>query len=327
MAIYVPTIQTGQLLAGMLEQKTWASLMASGVLDQSELPPLAQGGDFVTVPRLQNIADFVRTDVTSSSAASATAAATNDAKAVVLRSHSLNSWTDYQEKSSGADVGANLSRSVGEKMAKRASTTMFYSLSGAVDAIDSPSANCHTLDLGDAAVTADKIRIAKYKMGDEADALNTLVIHSAVWKDILYDLMNTYKIDVVSGAVVVSGKISGLLGVQNIIVSDLVRTQNTGTGTTTDDRYDSFLLGSGALYFGYQASPEVKVFNDITVVNDPTYLRVNAHYVSCPKGLAFGGSASPADSDLYNASNWTQKVESHKELRIVKIVSNGGQQG
>jgi len=327
MAIYVPTIQTAQLLAGMLEAKTWSQLMAAGVLDQGELPPLAQGGDFVNIPRLNNVADFVRTDVTSGSSASATAAATNDAKAVVLRSHSLNSYTDYQEKSSGADISANLSRSVGEKVAKRAAQTMFYSMSGGIDAIDSPSANCHTLDLGDAAVTVDKIRLAKYKMGDEADGLTTLVVHSAVWKDLLYDLINNFKIDVLGGAVVINGKISGLIGVENIIVSDLVRTQNTGTGTTTDDRYDSFLLGSNSCYFGYQASPEVKVFNDITIVNDPTYLRVNMHFVTSPRGLAFGGSVSPADSDLYNASNWTQKVESHKEIKAVKIISNGAQNG
>lgn len=325
MACYVPVIDLPYMLRGMLDYKTWAALMASGVINQSELSGRLNAGDFVQVPTINTVADFSRTDVTSSAAASATAAATQDDKAVVLRSHSLNSYTNYNEVSAGENFDALLSASVGEKLAKRVCSTIFLQLSAAADAIDSPSANCHVKDLGDAAVTVQALRQGKMKMGDAADDLTTLVMHSSVYSDLLYDMIATYKIDVVGGQAIIAGKLSGLLGIENLVITDLVRTQNTGTGTSTDDRFDTFMLGRDAIWFGYQASPEVKVFNNITVTNDPTYLRVNAHYVGHPRKMAWTGStASPSDSDLVG-SNYSQKSEDHREIKIVKIISNGGQ--
>ena len=324
MAIYVPTIQTPYMLRAMFENKTWAAMVASGFIDFGVLDNYVRTGEYVNIPKFNLMGDFVHGDITSGSALTFDRLSTTNDKAVILHDVSPNSYSAHDVMQSGENFGALLGTSVGEKVAKRMVGQVLRLLNGAIDGIDTPSSNCHTQDVGTGGLTIQNIRTAKYLMGDAADSLNTLIVHSKVWKDVLYDAIANYKIDVVGGQVINNGKLNGLLGIENIIVTDLCPTSGVGTGTTTDDDYSSFLVGAGAVAAAFQRQPTQEVFEDITPVSTLVKVKVGMDYCLHLRGMAWGSTANPTDSNYGNASNWNEAYEDHREVKAVKLISNGG---
>jgi hypothetical protein len=324
MAVYVPTVHTEVLLQGLFESKTWAALLASGVLDLDTLADDARAGDAVDVPRLDHAADFARVDLASSTPLTPTHLSTTDDKAVVLRDTSVNEFYEHDLVRSGEPLDARLSRSVGEKLAKRLTQQLFRVLLGALDAADSPSTDCHVKDATGSAITVTAIRQAKQMLGDEADALTTLVLDSLVWGDLLHDLTENYKIDVVGGQVIHNGRLQGILGLQNILVTDLCPITPYGASSAGDDQHHSFLLGPNAVYFAYQRAPRTETQKNVLSPSTLFYVKSSMDYVLHLKGVKWTGDANPADADLADDENWGVAYGDHRDVKAVKLITKGG---
>lgn len=328
MAIYVPTVQSEYILAGLFEEQTFAKIMAARILDVNTINAVfgvnRRAGDTVSVPRLAPMADFARIDVATTTALSPTAVAALEDKAVILRDVAINSIKKHDNIRSGEDLARKIGLSLGYKLAKRLIGQMANVLTGAVDACDDPSTNCHTQDETGYALKVDSIRKAKRLMGDEGERLTTLFTHSACWYDLLYDMIANYKIDVVGGQVINNGKLQSILGLQNVIVSDLIADSGYGDTTTGDDAYNTFLLGEGCMYFAYQHEPEIEQDIDILKPSTLSYIKVSMDYLMHLVGLAWGGSTNPADSDLATPSNYGEAYSDHREVRAVHIINKGG---
>jgi hypothetical protein len=324
MAVYVPTIHTEVLLQGLFDSKTWASLLAAGVLDPDALSEGARAGDVIDVPRLNHAADFARVNIASTDPLSPTHISTTDDKAVVLRDTAVNEFYEHDLVRSGEALDVKLSRTVGEKLAKRLTQQLFRVLDGAVAAVDEPSTDCHIKDAGGQAITVNAVRQAKQLMGDEADALTTLVLDSLVWGDLLRDLTESYKIDVVGGAVINNGRLQGLLGIQNILVTDLLPVTPAGASSAGDDVHNSFLLGPNAVYFAYQRNPQTET--DRNVLNPSTvfYVKTSLDYVLHLKGVKWTGATNPTDAALASAANWDVAYGDHRDVGAVKLLTKGG---
>jgi hypothetical protein len=322
--MYVPTIQTAIMLAAMLESKTWAAMLAAGIFDTSALAATSLGGEYVNVPKLNHMDDFAAQALQSVSAGTFTASSSTDDKAVVLHAYTSAKWYKSQLRQSNVDnLSALLSRTAGEKFAKRMAQMSVKLLDGAIDGVDTPSSNCHTKSTT-AAISVSAIRQAKQLMGDEADKLTTLIMHSKVWGDLLRDMTENYKIDVVSGAVINNGKLQGVLGLQNIIVTDLAPSAAGATSSAGDDLYSSFIVGPKALGLAFQQAPNEENDQDITNKDSIIYKKIDMAYVVHLLGMAWGSTANPTDAAFTTASNWNEAYQDHREVLATKLVSYGG---
>ncbi len=322
MALYVPTVQTAYVLEGMFSEAKWAALLASGALDLDTLSNLIREGDFVNVPKLEQSADFERTNIASSSDLSPTAAATNDDKGVILRDHALNSWKRHDDIRANEQIGNKKAMSAGNKLAKRMLAQVGNVLSGAVDALTTS----HTVDVtaeSTKTISVNAIRAAKATLDDEGYELNVGLIHSRVWWDLIKDLQGYNYLETVGAQVVRSARLGEIMGISTWIITDNMPQTAGGFSTDDDDTYRTFLLGPGSVFFGYQAEPSITTDFNLLKPSTLFYQKIDMDYLIHPRTFAFGGSANPADADLATSGNWTPVTEDHKNCRIAQIKSHG----
>lgn len=323
--MYVPTIQTEILAHSMLDVRAWREMLAAGIFDMEVCSRISAGGEYCSIPTINRAADFARQALQSASAASHTAASSTDDKAVVLHALSPNKYYKSQLAQSNArQLDRQLSVSVGQKTAKRLAQMSLKCLDGAIDAMDTPSTNCHTKDGSSGAMTVNLIRQAAALMGDESESLSSLICHSKVWSDLMYDLYTNYKVDTVAGVVINNGKLRTILGVGNIIITDLAPTAAGATSSSGDDVYSSFLSGPGAMAFAYQTAPEPEVEVDTTNEDSIVYLKTTMAYLTHLLGVKWASTANPTDANFTTASNWDEAYQDHREVKAVKIKSLGG---
>lgn len=293
--------------------------MASGALDVSTANLTAQGGEFVNIPKYVQAAAFARVAIGSVSAASFTAFATNDGKVPVLRDYSGNQWYKHDLAKSGEDFGQKVAITIGNQLAKRSIKVMDYSLQACENVGTTP----HLYASG-TTLTVLAIQEGRAKMGDQADQLHTMLIHSKPWNSLLKDLISTYKYaGVWSGEIINNGMIETILGVRNVIISDDLTPEAGATSSAGDDIYYTHLLGDGALYFNYQQEPYVDVWEDVTNADTIVYNKVSLDYVAAPRSF-YMNTANPTDANLLTSGLWTAAYEDHRNMNFVGVTSIAG---
>jgi hypothetical protein len=323
--MYVPTIQTEIMAHSMLDVRPWREMLAAGLFNMDVCSRISAGGEYCNIPTVNRAADFARQALQSVAAASHTAASTTDDKAVVLHAISPNKYYKSQlDQSNAKQLDSQLSVSVGHKTAKRLAQMTLKCADGAIDAMDTPSTNCHTKDGSSGAMTVNLLRQARGLMGDESEELTTLVMHSKVWDDLLYDLYTNYKVDTIAGVVIAQAKLRTILGVGNLIVTDLCPSAAGATSSAGDDIYSSFLFGPGSLAFAYQTSPTPEVEVNTTNEDSIVYLKTVMAYLTHVLGIKWASTANPTDANFTTASNWDEAYQDHREVKAVKIKSLGG---
>ena len=319
MAIYSPVVQTRYLPQGLFSQKKFAALMASGALDVSTASLTAQGGEFVNVPKYVQAAAFGRVGIGATTSASFTAFATNDGKVPVLRDYSGNKWFKHQLALAGEDFGQKIAMSIGNQLAKRSIKVLDMSMQGAINAGTTP----HKYAAG-TTLTVLAVQEGRAKMGDQADQLSTMLIHSKPWNSLLKDLITNYKYaGVWSGELINNGAIETILGVRNVIISDDLTPEAGATSSAGDDIYYTWLLTEGSLYYNFQQNPYVDVWEDVTNADTIHYEKVAMDFVAAPRAMSFS-TANPTDANLLTSGLWTAAYEDHRNLGIIGITSIAG---
>jgi len=316
---FVPVVDTGLLLEGMFENKTMARMLASQIIDLDALSVTARAGDYVNIGRMPLPADFARVDISSTVDLSPTAVSTKAEKAIVLRDASMNQYNVHDSIRTGGDVSAALSRGLGDKLAKRICGQLFR---GSIASVQGLSTS-HTVDATAAtAITVNDVRKAKQKLGDEGERMTTLVTTSLMWGDILRDLSETYKITNVAGTVILDGAINSLMGLTNIIVTDLVPDDQFAIGSATVGC--ALLYAPKALYLAYQRAMQIEYQDNILQPSTLKYVKASMDWIGHPHGCTWGGSANPTDLAWGTSGNWTQQATDHREVGIAMIVANEG---
>ena len=292
--------------------------MASGALDVSTCGLTAQGGEFVNVPKYVQAAAFARVAIGTVSAGSFTAFATNDGKVPVLRDYSGNKWYKHELARAGEDFGQKVAMSVGNQLAKRSIKVFDMSMQGAINAGTAPHKYVSGSTLSVLAVQEGRI-----KMGDNADQLTTMLIHSKPWNSLLKDMISTYKeIGALAGEILNNGAIETILGVRNVIVTDDLTPEAGATSSAGDDIYYTWLLTEGSLYYNFQQNPYVDIWEDVTNSDSVHYEKVSLDFVAAPRAMSFS-TANPTDANLLNSGLWSAAYEDHRNLGVVGITSIG----
>lgn len=159
----------------------------------------------------------------------------------------------------------------------------------------------------------------RLKLGDNADALQALVVHSKVEADIDDSESQRCSFQAITGpegATVMAKYYNG----KRLIVSDNVPTATVNGHTV----YSSYLVGLGAFTLGVQSGPEI--VNDKpadTLIDRLTYV---LNFGTGCMGLSWVGVPTSADAgatlaEIQTPANWT-KVADTKEIRLVEYRSN-----
>lgn len=156
---------------------------------------------------------------------------------------------------------------------------------------------------------------AQAKLGDAADKLTMLMVHSKVYTDM--QNLNLISFEPTSDQRL---QIPRYLG-KEVIVCDSMPTR---AGTTSGTVYTSLLCGEGAFAYAEAPCPNtVETDRDILAGSDVIANR--RHFAIHPQGLKFTSSsvagASPTDAELATAANWGKAFED-KNIAIVAFDTN-----
>lgn len=173
-------------------------------------------------------------------------------------------------------------------------------------------------------ISAEAILDTKQTMGDAAEDLNTLIMHSAIYtrlqKQNLIDFIPDARGEV---------RFPTYLGYR-VVVSDRVKVINNGGGNPSG--YVTYLLGNDALAFNEQpmtTSPNVEVERKPDQGNgvggDILYTR--RQFVMHPYGIAWQDASVakefPTNAELESAANWARVYPERKQIPISFLITNG----
>lgn len=288
-----------------------SALQAAGIIENNpELDKLATaGGKLINMPYWK---DLTGDDEVLSDTGSLTPQAITSGQDVAVLLMRGKAWgvNDLAKALSGDDPMAAIGDLVAEYWARRRQATLFSTLKG-VFADASMVGNVHDISalVGDAAIiTAKSFIDAQTKLGDAADKLTGVGMHSLTYAELQKQNLIVY-IPNSQGVI----NIPTYLG-KRVIVDDGCP-YNAGVATT-------YLFGMGAIGLGNGAAP-VPTETDRDSLAGEDILINRQHFLLHPRGVAFQSGAvvgsSPTNAELENAANWIRVYE-NKNIRIVKFV-------
>lgn len=169
-------------------------------------------------------------------------------------------------------------------------------------------------------IDADKIIDAAYTMGDNAEGLKILVMHSTIMKRLA-------KLDLITFQKDSTGQmtIPYYLG-KRVVVDDNCRTE-TGTYRV---KYTTYLLGEGSIGWAESALPNgVAVERDEAAGNGMGIetLWTRRQFAMHPYGIKWTGTTMAANfpswSELALSANWSRVYSERKQIPIAFLVTNG----
>lgn len=337
--IFVPEVFSEHVQLGLVDasdprvavdNRAFNQLRQSGavIVDPEDLSVLSKGGDFVSVPSVNDPADLERADITCGTDLTPAEVATSTDIAVIQRQKKVYQFKRSDAIRSGYDHSVEFSRKIGGKLAKRAFSNLMRVAIAAVDACDTTtpgnsSTNCHTLDVYNATTpvypTIEYIRQAKALLCDAQGALNTCCLDSTSFGKLLYDLIENYGGFPSADSGLISGMLGKLLGIENWIISDLVPTTANGTDPV---KRNILLLGPGALWYAFQQEPTVETQKNILKPTTYEYLSVEIATVQHLRWLKYKDSGvNPTDAYIGGAY-YDEVYEDHRRVLCSKLVTN-----
>jgi hypothetical protein len=288
-----------------------SALVSSGiVVPNPELDSLARsGGKTINMPYWNDLTgdDEVLSDSGALTPQKITAG--QDVAALLMRGKAW-SVNDLADALSGDDPMAAIGNLVAGYWARMKQKTLFSTLKG-VFASSTMSGN--VLDIsaltgGAELISASTFIDAQSKLGDAADMLTAVAMHSAVYAKLQKDQLITYDKDPVTGA-----DVPNYLG-KRVVVDD-------GCPVSTGV-YTTYLFGRGAIGEGNGAA-KVPTETDRDSLAGDDILINRQHFILHPRGVAWQNASvagsSPTNAELETSTNWSRVYE-NKNIRVVKFV-------
>ena len=175
-------------------------------------------------------------------------------------------------------------------------------------------------------LSAPNVIRAKHLLGERADQLSIIAMHSDVYGYLQQVGALTFSTSALStgGAITWGGGGVGLgsdavatfMGCRVVVDDLLAPTVNAGGA----DQYPVFLLAPGAIAEGVQQ--EMRIEADRNVLSLQDVLQCNYHYGFHVMGTKFGGADNPTNAVLGTAGSWTLAYTERKMTDVVRLTVN-----
>jgi len=232
---------------------------------------------------------------------------------------------DLAEAISGADPMAAIGDLVAEWWNRDEQTTLLNVLAGMFsdnldndsgDLISNVSRGSATLAAAANLIGPETLTDAQYLLGDNANKLTAVMMHSALMGRLIKQKAIDYVWDET-----ISMNIPYYMDKRVIVNDNCPR----ASAATAGYLYTSYLFGEGAIARGEGAAP-VPTETDRDALAGDDILVTRRHFLLHPRGIAFQSASvadnSPTNAEAAQASNWNRVYEK-KNIRIVKLVTNG----
>ncbi len=286
-----------------------SALVQSGiVVPNPELDKLASsGGKLINMPYWNDLTgdDEVLSDNGALTPDKITAG--QDVAALLMRG---KAWAanDLAKALSGDDPMRAIGDLVAAYWARMEQKTLISILTGAMSA-SNMTGNVHDVSAATDAntITGATFIDAKTKLGDAADRLTAVIMHSAVFASLEKQNLIEY-IPNSQGVVDFPRYLN-----KRVIVDD-------GCPVAAGV-YTTYLFGEGAIGRGEGGAPVPTETDRDSLAGDDILIN-RRHFILHPRGIAFTSSsvagASPTNAELATNTNWTRKYE-NKNIRIVQF--------
>lgn len=285
-----------------------SALEQSGIIENaSEFDVLATtGGRLLNMPFWQDLSgeDEVLSDVDPLDVAKIESK--KDVSALLMRGKAW-SVNDLAKALSGDDPMQAIGNLVAAYWARRRQITLLSTLQGV---FSSDTMTDNTLDIASAATsntfTAETFLDAVYKMGDSAEKLTALAVHSATFSS----LRKQDLIEFIQDSE--NRPIPTYMG-HRVIVDD---------GLPKEDKtFTSYIFGQGAFALGNGGAPVPTETDRDSLAGDDVLIN-RQHFILHPRGIKFTDTAvdgeSPSNLELQDSGNWERVYES-KNVRMIQF--------
>lgn len=318
--------------AYMLKETTVkAHIFQSGALtpDADLAAKLAGGGRLFQAP-FWNDLDDTESDVGNDDPTDeADTGKIGSAKLQAIRQLRTRGWSSARlvKYMAGDDPQTRIAARAGEYWARQFNTITVNTLRGifADNAANDSSDMIYDIsgNSGDAAkISASAILETKQTMGDEAEALSLLIMHSRLYTNLQKQNLIAF-IPNSRGEV----NIPTYLGYR-VLVSDTVPVIDAGGG---DFHYHTYLLGMGVLGWaevGYDPQVEVKSNPAGGRGAGVQELWMRRQFCLHPYGFHFTDSSTvgefPTNTELRTAANWDRRYSERKMYKLALLVTKNG---
>ena len=175
-------------------------------------------------------------------------------------------------------------------------------------------------------LSAPNVIRAKHLLGERADQLSIIAMHSDVYGYLQQVGALTFSTSALStgGAITWGGGGVGLgsdavatfMGCRVVVDDLLAPTVNAGGA----DQYPVFLLAPGAIAEGVQQEMRIEADRNILSLQD--VLQCNYHYGFHVMGTKYGGADNPTNAVLGTAGSWTLAYTERKMTDVVRLTVN-----
>ena len=313
-------------------------------------------GEYMDLQRIGETSAPVRRDISTTSQTRSYSEMSNfQERGVVCHCDVADKFPEGNKTFAGLDFQKFWASRVGLHFARRAKQQLYRVAKTAIEVADTTdgstgSADIHISDQYSSTVnqtmTFTRLQDAKAKMQDAAGQLTCCVMHSTPWNNLVKDGISNYKIENVAGRILNSGMItdSGLrrlvrqsitqriahcesLGMTIIIDDDISSISMTGSTYTYKTKYETLLLGPGALVLSYQRGLDGAIYIDRDMTDArgvTTLMRSELDYCPHLRGIKWNSATTnPTDTQLGTKSNWSEVYTDHRQVRCVKLITNG----
>jgi hypothetical protein len=300
-----------------------SALRQSGIISASpELDALASsGGRLINMPYWDDLTGD--DEVLSDSAALTPQKITSgqDVAALLMRAKAW-STNDLAKALSGDDPSGAIADLVAGYWNRMEQKTLINILNG-VFASSSMSGSVNDISIEDGVnatadnkIGADAVIDSQTLLGDAASKLTAMSMHSAVYANL--QKQNLIDFEPTNAQNIGWGTYLG----KTVIVDD---GHPVVAGTTSGNKYTTYLFGSGAIGSGNGAAPMPTETDRDSLAGDDILIN-RRHFIFHPRGVKFldasVAASSPTNTELADATNWSLVYE-QKNVRLVKLVTNG----
>lgn len=294
-------------------------LLQSGIMvDLSAVVDAEIEGKTVNMPFFNDLdandADVVINDTTDLTVSGITTA--QDVAVKLLRAKAWGS-TDLAGDLAGADPVDAIANRIADYWSRRDQRTLLATLSGAfaaanVVAGDGTFKNVYDISAGTGGAEyfdADAFIDAVFQLGDEAEGLAAVAVHS-------FTLKSMVKADLIDFRPDSEGKLTVPTYLGKTVIVDDSMPVSAGVYTT-------YLFGPGAIAYGSK-SPKVPVEVERQALKGmgQEYVVHRRQFVMHPRGIKWLGGTqagvTPSNTELATGTNWTRVYEP-KQVRIVQF--------
>lgn len=287
------------------------------------------GGSFVSMPYIPRISSLLtKRDLTTQTPPTDLAFTGAEEKAVIVR-RKAGPITFSEDIFTRGFTARQAEKIIGQQIADAAKlearNLLISVLFGTMPALDTPGADEHILDEyaangAKALLTFQRLADGRAKLGDAQLSLNTLIVHSATFADLVTDAIGNYKVENFGGQIVATGVIPNALGLRVIVMDHaLLRIVSQGNYT----KYRSFLLGPGALGLIYARGLSINAERRLD--GEAPYWRIlgNVDFAAHLFGMSYVDTgANPDATALETSNNWDEAYSDHREVLAAEIIHN-----